>query len=48
MKCSEAPFSLTRRMANFPMANVATDETFLRKALELARAGVGLAAPIRT
>ena len=27
------------------MANVATDETFLRKALELARAGVGLAAP---
>lgn len=32
-------------MANFPMANVATDETFLRKALELARAGVGLAAP---
>ena len=32
-------------MPNFPMANVATDETFLRKALELARAGVGLAAP---
>ena len=32
-------------MPNFPMANVATDERFLRKALELARAGVGLAAP---